>query len=193
MPDTDAAAELAEIARQVSVCTRCALSKGRNHAVPGEGNPSAELMFVGEAPGRDEDLQGKPFVGRSGQLLTKMIQAMGLKREDVFIGNVLKCRPPGNRDPLPEEIACCKSYLRTQIELIHPRVIMPLGSYAAKWLISPDVRITHIRGQVIEMGEYQVVPTFHPSYLMRRPQEKGKAWHDLQVVMKILGLEVKKG
>lgn len=173
---------------EIKKCARCKLSESRRHTVPGEGHMSPELVFIGEAPGRDEDLTGRPFVGRAGQLLTKMIAAMGLTREQVFIGNVLKCRPPRNRDPQPEEIACCRSYLMRQLALLKPRVVVSLGSYATRWLLQENVSITRIRGTLMEKENFIIMPTFHPSYLLRSPHEKAKVWLDLQQVMKLLGL-----
>jgi DNA polymerase len=145
-------------------------------------------MFVGEGPGEEEDREGRPFVGPAGKLLTRMIAAMGLAREDVYIANVVKCRPPGNRTPAPEEIAACREYLRRQIALVKPQVVIPLGNPATRWFLGAVVGITRVRGQPVDQGDFVVVPTFHPSYLLRSPEEKGKAWADLQVAMGLLGL-----
>jgi len=182
------AALLAELARRIAACRRCPLGGRRRNPVPGEGNPNAELVFVGEAPGYEEDQQGRPFVGPAGQLLTRMIEAMGLRREEVFIANVLKCRPPGNRDPEPAEIAACRPFLEEQLQIIRPRVIITLGAHAARWFLGPGARISQVRGRAVDVEDFQIVPTFHPSYLLRRPDQKRKAWADLQVAMKLLGL-----
>ncbi|HAK93459.1 MAG TPA: DNA polymerase [Planctomycetes bacterium] len=179
---------LEAIAAEAAACTRCRLGALRTHAVPGEGARFPRIVFVGEAPGEDEDRQGRPFVGRAGALLTRMIAAMGFSREQVFIANVLKCRPPGNRSPEPDEIAACKDYLRRQLALLAPEVIVPLGAHAARWMLGDTVTISRVRGRVHVYGAAKVVPTFHPSYLLRKPEEKGKAWEDLQTAMRLLGL-----
>ena len=174
------------LARDVERCRRCPLYRTRTHAVISDGSPEARLMFIGEAPGRDEDLQGVPFVGAAGQLLTKMIQAMGLRREDVYICNVLKDRPPGNRAPEPDEVEACLPFLREQIAIVQPTVICVLGAVAAKALLGPHVAITKIRGSVCEYGGIPLVPTFHPAYLLRNPDAKKFAWADLKKVKKLL-------
>jgi uracil-DNA glycosylase family 4 len=156
----------------------------------GEGNPRADLLFVGEAPGADEDAQGRPFVGEAGQLLTKIITAMGFRREDVYICNILKCRPPGNRDPLPDEIAACEPFLIRQIEAIGPRVICALGSFAARTLLKTETKITALRGRFHSYREIPLMPTFHPAYLLRNPGAKKHVWEDAQVIMKLLKHEV---
>lgn len=179
-------ARLARLAEEVERCRRCALYRTRTHAVLSDGTPDAELMFVGEAPGRDEDLQGTPFVGAAGQLLTKMIEAMGLKRERVYICNVLKDRPPANRTPLPEEMDACLPFLLEQIAIVQPRVICVLGAVAAKALLGPHVSITKIRGEVREVQGIPLVPTFHPAYLLRNPPAKKFAWADLKRVKQLL-------
>ena len=162
-------------------CTRCKLHKlGRRQVVFGVGNPDADLMFVGEAPGADEDIQGIPFVGRAGQLLTKMIEAIQLKRDDVYIANVIKCRPPQNRNPEPDEIEQCEPFLFRQIEAVRPKVIVALGSFAAKTLLKTQDSISRLRGRVYEFHGAQLIPTFHPSYLLRSPQFKREAWEDLK-------------
>ncbi len=176
---------------EVASCTRCRLCEGRTRTVFGEGAPGADLMFVGEGPGADEDRTGRPFVGRAGQLLDRMIGAMGLSRGDVYIANVVKCRPPGNRAPNPDEAAACLGYLREQIRQIRPRVICALGSPAAKTLLETEQGIMRLRGQRFPYpGDpaITVIPTFHPAYLLRRPEEKAKAWADLQLAMTDLGL-----
>ncbi len=186
----DVAAALEDIEKRVAACTACRLHETRTHAVPGQGNPRARLMFVGEAPGRDEDLQGLAFVGRSGQLLTRMIQALGLRREDVFIANVIKCRPPQNRDPAGDEVQACFHFLMDQIDLIRPEVICTLGGCATNSLLGRSDPMHRMRGRVFPFRGVQVVPTYHPSYLLRRPEEKRKAWEDLQVAARLLGLEI---
>ena len=179
--------ELLAIREELGDCRRCSLHGGRTTLVFGVGDPHAELMFVGEGPGADEDLQGEPFVGKAGQLLTKMIEAMGYRREQVYIANVVKCRPPGNRNPEPDEIEPCEPFLKRQIEAVQPKVIVALGKFAAHTLLRSTVPITRLRGG---WGEYQgvrLMPTFHPAYLLRSPQEKAKAWEDLKLVMVALG------
>lgn len=175
-----------DLHRQISTCTLCGLCEGRTHAVPGEGSPQAKLMFIGEGPGADEDAQGRPFVGAAGQLLNKMIAAMGLKREDVYIANVVKCRPPKNREPLPEEIAACLPYLRTQVKWVQPKVIVCLGRTASQAVISPDVRITRDHGVVTRRKGFVMIPTFHPAALLRDPDKKRATWVELQRAMACL-------
>ncbi len=168
-------------------CTRCKLHPGRTRLVFGVGNPAAELMFVGEGPGADEDLQGEPFVGRAGQLLTKMIEAMGFARSEVYIANVVKCRPPGNRDPEPDEIEACEPFLKAQIAAIRPRVVVALGRFAVQTLLRDTTPISRQRGRWREYEGVKLMPTFHPAYLLRNPAEKKPAWEDLQAVMKEFG------
>lgn len=174
-----------ELAAKVRVCTLCSLHTTRTQTVFGVGNRQAEWMVIGEAPGADEDRQGEPFVGRAGQLLNSMLQAIGFPRERVFIANVLKCRPPGNRDPKSEEAACCTPYLAQQIELVNPRVILCVGRIAAQNLLSTDAPIGKLRGQVHKLGAKQrpVIVTYHPAYLLRSPGEKRKSWNDLQLAL----------
>ena len=167
-------------------CRRCPLHRTRHSLVFGEGNPEAELVFVGEAPGADEDKQGRPFVGQAGQLLTKIIGAMGLKREDVYICNILKCRPPGNRNPQPEEIAPCEPFLIRQLEAIRPRVICALGTFAAHTLLKSEAPISVLRGRFHSYQGIPLMPTYHPAYLLRNPGAKKQAWEDVQMIMKIL-------
>ena len=177
---------LAQLTREVERCRRCPLYRTRTHAVVSDGSPKAKLMFVGEAPGRDEDLQGKPFVGAAGGLLTKMIQAMGMTREEVYICNVLKHRPPGNRVPLPGEIEACLSYLQEQLAIVRPMVICTLGAVATKALLGPQVSITKARGGIYDYQGTPLVPTFHPAYLLRNPPAKKFAWMDLKRVKQLL-------
>jgi DNA polymerase len=179
-------ARLARLAEEVERCRRCPLYRTRTHAVVSDGTPKARLVFIGEAPGREEDLQGKPFVGAAGQLLTKMIEAMGLRREDVYICNVLKDRPPGNRVPEPEEMAACLPFLERQLAIIQPKVICVLGATAAKALLGPHVAITKIRGSVLDYRGMRLVPTFHPAYLLRNPLAKKDVWIDLKRVKQLL-------
>ncbi len=171
-------------------CQKCPLSQSRTHAVPGEGDLNAELMFIGEAPGRDEDLQGRPFVGRAGQLLTKIIQAMTFQRDEVYITNIIKCRPPGNRNPQGNEIASCKDYLLAQIGLISPKVIVTLGKVAADFFIRSSLGMTALRGDFYDFEDIKVMPTFHPSYLIRNEGNrnlKKMVWEDMKKVMAFLG------
>ncbi len=179
--------EMAKIVEEVSKCYKCVLGKTRTNIVPGEGNLDAELMFIGEGPGEDEDLQGRPFVGRAGQLLTKMIEAMGYKREEVYIANIVKCRPPNNRAPFDEEAFACIGYLKRQIEIVSPKVIVSLGSTATKYLLNTDKRISTIRGEFQDYNGIKVMPTFHPSYLLRNQSMKKPAWEDLKKVMAFFG------
>ncbi len=188
-----AAAGLRAIREDIGDCRRCKLCQGRTHIVFGVGNPAADLMFVGEAPGADEDAQGEPFVGRAGQLLTKIIEAMGLGREDVYIANIIKCRPPENRTPAPREVVSCFPYLRRQIEIIAPDVISVLGNVAARSLLDTQAPISRIRGRWTEYQGIPVLPTFHPAYLLRNPADKRLAWDDLQKIMARLGLATPRG
>ena len=179
---------LASIRDELGECTRCSLhAQGRKQIVFGVGNPAADIMFVGEAPGADEDTQGVPFVGRAGQLLTKMIEAMGLSREEVYIANVLKCRPPNNRDPLPDEVASCEPFLFQQIASIQPKVIVALGAFAARTLLKTQDPISRLRGRVFEYRGSSLIPTFHPSFLLRSPGYKREAWDDLKKALAVLG------
>ena len=163
-------------------CRRCPLARYRTNLVPGEGNPKADLMFIGEGPGRDEDLSGRPFVGAAGQLLDKMIAAIGMKREDVYIANIVKCRPPGNRVPKEEEALACLPYLRRQVYLIKPKIIVCLGATALKYIIDPEARITRVRGQWVERKGYWLIPTYHPAALLRDPAKKYEAWEDFKKI-----------
>jgi DNA polymerase len=184
---------LLKIRTDLGDCTRCKLHKGRNKIVFGDGNPKAELVFVGEGPGADEDAQGLPFVGRAGKLLTQMIEAMGLRREDVYICNVVKCRPPENRAPEKDEVTTCSPFLLRQIDTIAPKVIVCLGSVAAQTLLETNRGISQFRGQWLEFRGRKLLATYHPAYLLRNPSAKGEVWKDLQKVMTALGLQVKKG
>ncbi|HUP63137.1 MAG TPA: uracil-DNA glycosylase [Thermoanaerobaculia bacterium] len=169
-------------------CTRCKLAGGRTHVVFGVGSPNADLMFIGEAPGRDEDIQGEPFVGRAGQLLTDIIKAMKLTRDDVYIANVIKCRPPENRNPEPDELDACRPFIRRQVELIQPRVIVTLGRFALQSLTEKGYGISTVRGTWLEYNGVKVMPTYHPAYLLRNPAAKKEVWADMKKVMAELGL-----
>ena len=179
--------ELAALKQEVSVCQKCELHKTRTQTVFGTGNPDADWLIIGEAPGADEDKQGEPFVGRAGQLLNSMLLAMGLQREQVFIANILKCRPPENRDPKPEEVVACESYLRQQIDLIKPKIILAVGRIAAQNLLKVDTPIGKMRGNQYQYpdSELPVIVTYHPAYLLRSPREKRKVWEDLKIAMKL--------
>ena len=168
-------------------CSRCKLhTLGRTQVVFGVGNPSADLMFVGEAPGADEDIQGEPFVGRAGQLLTKIIEAIGLRREDVYIANVIKCRPPGNRNPEPDEVEQCEPFLFRQIDTVKPKVIVALGKFAAQCLLRTNDPITRIRGREFKYRDAILIPTYHPAYLLRTPSAKREVWEDMKRVRAIV-------
>jgi len=175
---------LLDAAREVvAACRLCPLAKTRTNTVYGEGSPDARLMFIGEGPGADEDAQGRPFVGRAGQLLNKIIEAAGLKREEVYIANIVKCRPPENRVPEREEIDACRAYLDAQIDVIRPRVICTLGSPATKTLLDINEGINALRGRLFDYRGFRLIPTFHPAYLLRNPAEKGKTWADIKKVL----------
>jgi DNA polymerase len=180
---------LPKIREDIGDCTRCKLHKGRNKIVFGDGSPKAELVFIGEGPGADEDYQGLPFVGRAGKLLTQMIEAMGLQRRDVYICNVVKCRPPENRAPEPDEVTTCSPYLLRQIDVIQPKVIVCLGAVAAKTLLETTRGISQFRGEWLEWRGRKLMATYHPAYLLRNPNAKGEVWKDLQKVMAELGLQ----
>jgi DNA polymerase len=184
---------LDEIRREVGDCRRCKLCQGRRNIVFGTGNPRAKLVFVGEGPGHEEDVQGHPFVGPAGQLLTKMIEAMGFKRDEVYICNVVKCRPPQNRNPEPDEIAACEPFLKAQLASIQPKVIVALGKFAAQTLLREPTSITRLRGKWRDYESIPLMPTFHPAYLLRKPEDKRLAWEDLQSVMAFFEKEARKG
>ncbi len=188
-PD-DKAAALRLIQEDIGDCTRCALHKGRNKLVFADGSPNARLMFVGEGPGADEDAQGLPFVGRAGQLLNNMIVAMGLKREEVYIANVVKCRPPGNRTPEPEEANTCSPFLFRQMDVVRPDVIVALGATAATYLLGQRQPLAGLRGRVHPFRGSRLIVTYHPAFLLRDPRQKKEAWADLQIAMRELGLKV---
>ena len=183
---------LGRIREDIGDCTRCRLHRQRTNIVFGVGNPKADLVFVGEGPGHDEDVQGLPFVGRAGKLLTQIIEAMGLRREDVYICNVIKCRPPENRTPEKDEIATCSPFLFRQLAVIQPRVIVCLGSVAAQTLLGTNQSISRYRGEWFDYRGARLLSTYHPAYLLRNPNAKGDVWKDLQKVMAVLGLKPKK-
>lgn len=185
----DRPAALLQIVEDIGDCTRCALHKGRNSIVFADGSPTARLMFVGEGPGADEDAQGLPFVGRAGQLLNNMISAMGLKREEVYIANVVKCRPPGNRTPEPDEANTCSQFLFRQIDVVRPQVIVALGATAATYLLGQRQPLAGLRGRVHAWRGTSLIVTYHPAFLLRDPRQKKEAWADLQIAMKELGLK----
>ena len=189
VPAADRAAALQLIREYIGDCTRCALHSGRNKLVFGDGNPAARLMFVGEGPGADEDAQGIPFVGKAGQLLNNMIAAMGLKREEVYIANVVKCRPPGNRTPEPDEGNTCSPFLFRQIDVVRPQVLVALGATAATYLLGQRQPLAGLRGRVHAFRGMQLIVTYHPAYLLRDPRQKKEAWADLQIAMRELGLK----
>ena len=182
----NAGAQLAQLRQDLGDCTRCKLHSTRTHIVYGVGNPRADLMFVGEAPGRDEDQQGIPFVGRAGQLLTKIIEAIDLQRDEVYITNVIKCRPPSNRNPEPDEIQTCQPFLFAQIDAVQPKVIVALGAFAVRTLLQRDDAISRLRGRVFDYRGAKLVPTFHPAYLLRSPDKKRDVWEDMKTVRSIL-------
>ncbi len=185
---SEKAQRIAVLYEKYKNCQACDLAVGRTKLVFGAGDPEAQLMFIGEAPGYDEDQKGLPFVGAAGQLLTKMIQAMKLTREDVYIANCLKCRPPENRNPLPTEIVSCSPILMQQIEIIKPKVICTLGKFASQTLLQTQEPISRLRGRFHDWKGIRVMPTFHPAYLLRSPDEKKIAWQDLKLVMNELGI-----
>jgi uracil-DNA glycosylase len=187
----DRAQALLAIQREIGDCTRCALARGRNKIVFGDGDPNARLMFVGEGPGADEDAQGIPFVGRAGQLLNNMIAAMGIQREQVYIANIVKCRPPQNRVPEPEEANTCTPFLFQQIDVIRPDVLVALGSTAAAYLLGIRSSLSGLRGRVHAWRGAKLIVTYHPAYLLRDPRQKKEAWRDLQLAMSELGLPLK--
>ncbi|MFC2076093.1 uracil-DNA glycosylase family protein [candidate division KSB1 bacterium] len=180
---------LAALNREVADCLLCPLGNTRTNLVFGVGDPAADLLFIGEAPGRDEDLQGFPFVGRAGQLLTKILKAMGLEREQVYIANILKCRPPGNREPLPTEVAHCLPILKKQVDIIRPKIICALGRVAAQNLLGSKLALGSMRGGTHEYNGVPVIVTYHPAAILRNPAYKRPTWDDMQVVMRFLGLE----
>jgi DNA polymerase len=185
---SDREAALAALREELGECTRCPLHAGRTKIVFGEGDPAARLVFVGEGPGRDEDLSGRPFVGAAGKLLDRIIAAIGLRREDVYICNVVKCRPPNNRDPAPDEAAICGPFMRRQLALIRPEVVVALGKPAARFLLGTEAPIGQLRGRFHELDGIKLMPTYHPAYLLRNPAGKRPVWEDMKQVRDLLGL-----
>jgi DNA polymerase len=188
-PPKDAPETLEDIRRDLGDCRRCKLKAGRTHIVFGEGDPGARLVFVGEGPGFEEDQQGRPFVGAAGQLLTKIIAAIGLDREQVYICNIIKCRPPGNRNPETDEIEACAPFVRRQLRAISPEFVCTLGTFATRTLLQTDKPISRLRGRFHEMAEgIRVLPTYHPAYLLRNPERKRDVWEDMKLLMQAMGL-----
>ncbi|TET23878.1 MAG: uracil-DNA glycosylase [Candidatus Cloacimonadota bacterium] len=183
--------QLNTLKQEVLGCQKCPLHRGKKNYVFGEGNPKATLMFVGEAPGFYEDQQGKPFVGKAGQMLTKIIKAMGFERKDVYIANILKCRPPDNRNPQQDEMEACFPFLNRQVKLINPEVICALGKFAAQKLTGSNLTISNLRGKLFYYESKKLIPTFHPSYLLRSPRCKRETWEDMKMILKILGKDIK--
>ncbi len=175
---------LTDVRRELGDCKRCKLHKTRRHIVFGEGSEKATLVFVGEARGEDEDRQGRPFVGKAGQLLTRIINAIGLSREAVYITNIIKCRPPNNRNPQQDEIDSCEPFLGKQLEILHPKIICALGTFAAQTLLTSDEKISRLRGTFHEYRGIKVMPTYHPAFLLRNPQRKKEAWEDMKKIQK---------
>jgi DNA polymerase len=187
-PNLEGPMSLDEIRAELGDCTRCKLHKaGRKQIVFGVGNPKAELMFIGEGPGAQEDQEGVPFVGEAGQLLTKIIEAMGFRRDEVYIANIVKCRPPNNRDPEPDEVLSCEPFLKKQIETVGPQLVVTLGKYASQTLLRTTTPITRLRGNWGTYAGIPVMPTFHPAYLLRSPHEKRPVWQDMQAVVARMG------
>lgn len=185
-PSPDRAESLEAVREDLGECTRCKLHQGRRTLVFGVGNPDADLMFIGEGPGYEEDVQGLPFVGPAGQLLTKIIEAIRLTRQDVYIANIVKCRPPGNRDPEPDEIATCRPFLERQVRSIRPRVICTLGRVATQAMLATEKPLGSMRGQVFSFGDSWLVPTYHPAFLLRDPSKKRETWEDMKLIRALL-------
>lgn len=183
-PLWEQAGSLEELNKLMTVCRRCRLRDGCRQVVFGEGNPKADIMLVGEGPGKNEDEEGRPFVGAAGQLLDNILMAVGLSRSEVFIGNVVKCRPPGNRLPFPDEVKACEPYLRAQFRIIEPKIIICLGALAGQTLVNPSLRITRDRGQWVDKERFLIMPTFHPAALLRDPRRKRAVWEDFQAVIR---------
>jgi DNA polymerase len=178
---------LAEVRKELGDCKRCKLHRTRRTIVFGEGNEKATLMFIGEGPGYDEDVQGRPFVGKAGQLLTKIIQSINLSREEVYIANIIKCRPPQNRNPELDEIQSCHPFLMKQISVIQPKIICALGTFSAQTLLKTDTKITALRGKFFDLEGIKVIPTYHPAFLLRNPERKREVWEDMKKIVELLG------
>ena len=181
---------LEEVRKELGDCKRCKLHRGRKTIVFGEGNEKATLMLVGEGPGYDEDVQGRPFVGKAGQLLTKILQSINLPREEVYIANIIKCRPPQNRNPEPDEIQSCHPFLIKQIGVIQPKIICALGTFSAQTLLETDTKITALRGKLFDLVGIKVIPTYHPAFLLRNPDKKREVWEDMKKIAELLGLGI---
>jgi DNA polymerase len=177
---------LEEARKELGDCKRCKLHRTRRTIVFGEGNPKATLMFIGEGPGYDEDVQGRPFVGKAGQLLTKIIESIKLKREEVYIANIVKCRPPQNRNPEPDEIQSCNPFLMKQIRVIQPKIICALGAFAAQTLLKTETKISDLRGKIFDLEGIKVIPTYHPAFLLRNPERKREVWEDMKKIAELL-------
>jgi uracil-DNA glycosylase len=178
---------LADVRKELGDCKRCKLHRGRKTIVFGEGNERATLMLIGEGPGYDEDVQGRPFVGKAGQLLTKILQSINLPREEVYIANIIKCRPPQNRNPEPDEIQSCHPFLMKQIEAIQPKIICALGTFSAQTLLKTETKITALRGKLFDLEGIKVIPTYHPAFLLRNPDKKREVWEDMKKIVELLG------
>jgi uracil-DNA glycosylase family 4 len=178
---------LEDVRKELGDCKRCKLHRGRKTIVFGEGNEKATLMLIGEGPGYDEDVQGRPFVGRAGQLLTKILQSINLPREEVYIANIIKCRPPQNRNPEPDEIQSCHPFLMKQIEAIQPKIICALGTFSAQTLLKTETKITALRGKLFDLEGIKVIPTYHPAFLLRNPDKKREVWEDMKKIVELLG------
>ena len=185
-PDQSYVLTLAEVRKELGDCKRCKLHRTRRTIVFGEGNEKATLMFIGEGPGFDEDVQGRPFVGKAGQLLTKIIQSINLPREKVYIANIIKCRPPQNRNPEPDEIRSCSPFLMKQILAIRPKIICALGTFSAQTLLKTDTKITALRGKLFDLEGIKVIPTYHPAFLLRNPDKKREVWEDMKKIAELL-------
>jgi DNA polymerase len=177
---------LEDVRKELGDCKRCKLHRGRKTIVFGEGNEKATLMLIGEGPGYDEDVQGRPFVGRAGQLLTKILQSINLPREEVYIANIIKCRPPQNRNPEPDEIQSCSPFLMKQIRVIQPKIICALGTFSAQTLLKTDVKISALRGKLFDLEGIKVIPTYHPAFLLRNPERKREVWEDMKKIAELL-------
>ena len=177
---------LVEVRKELGECKRCELHRTRRTIVFGEGNEKAALMFIGEGPGYDEDVQGRPFVGKAGQLLTKIIESIRLPREEVYIANIVKCRPPQNRNPEPDEIQCCNPFLMKQIRVIRPKIICALGTFSAQTLLKTDTKISALRGKIFDLEGIKVIPTYHPAFLLRNPERKREVWEDMKKIAELL-------
>jgi len=185
-PDQSTMITLEDVRKELGDCKRCKLHRGRKTIVFGEGNEKATLMLIGEGPGYDEDVQGRPFVGRAGQLLTKILQSINLPREEVYIANIIKCRPPQNRNPEPDEIQSCHPFLMKQISVIQPKIICALGTFSTQTLLKTDAKITALRGKLYDLGGIKVIPTYHPAFLLRNPERKREVWEDMKKIVELI-------